>query len=160
MSEPRVGPGRVETIHIASSKGAPMQPVARIGVRAGVGLDGDRYAVGLGQYSDDRTSSRDLTLIESEVIGDLARDGIHLGPGESRRNVMTSGVRLNDLVGRRFRIGALECRGTRLCEPCTYLAELVGRPLVAPLVHRGGLRADVLADGEIAVGDAITVLAD
>jgi hypothetical protein len=160
MSQPRVGPGRVETIHVADTKGAPMRPVARIGARAGVGLDGDRYALGLGQYSDERSASRDLTLIEAEVIEDLATQGIGLGPGESRRNVMTSGIRLNDLVSRRFRIGTLECRGTRLCEPCTYLAGLVGQPVVAPLVHRGGLRADILADGEISVGDAVVVLAD
>ena len=137
-----------------------MRSVARIGARAGVGLDGDRYALGLGEYSNDRSASRDLTLIESEVIDDLAAGGISLEPGQSRRNVMTSGIRLNELVGRRFRIGTLECRGTRLCEPCTYLVGLVGQPVLEPLVHRGGLRADVLADGEIAVGDSIVVIAD
>jgi MOSC domain-containing protein YiiM len=137
-----------------------MQAVPRIRARVGSGLEGDRYALGLGYYSHDRRVRRDLTLIEAEVLEDLAALGIRLAPGEARRNVTTRGIRLNELVGRRFRIGAIELSGSRLCEPCAYLAALVGQPLVDPLVHRGGLRADVLVDGHIAIGDAIVLLED
>lgn len=154
------GHGRVEAIHITDSQGAPMRSQGRIRALAGIGLQGDRYALQQGRYSSDRKVSRDLTLVEAEVIEDLATHGIGLAPGETRRNITTRGVRLNELVGRRFRIGAIECRGTRLCEPCAYLAGLVGKSIVEPLVHRGGLRADILLDGEIAVGDPILVLDD
>jgi MOSC domain-containing protein YiiM len=152
--------GRVEAIHLAPVQSAPMRAVTRIRAQVGAGLEGDRYALGLGYYSHDRRVSRDLTLIEAEVIEDLAAFGIRLAPGEARRNVTVRGIRLNELVGRRFRIGAIECRGTRLCEPCAYLAALVGQPLLEPLVHRGGLRADVLVEGHLAIGDAIHSLDD
>jgi MOSC domain-containing protein YiiM len=152
--------GRVEAIHIASAQGAPMRAVPRIAAKIGTGLEGDRYALGVGHYSHDRRVSRDLTLIEAEVIDHLATLGIRLASGETRRNVTTRGIRLNELVGRRFRIGATECRGTRLCEPCAYLAELVGQPLLTPLVHRGGLRADILVEGCLAIGDAIVLVDD
>ena len=155
----QIGPGRVETIHIAAAAGAPMQPVLRIGARAGVGLDGDRYALRVGQYSNDPGTGRAMTLIEAEVLEDLASTGIVLQPGETRRNVTTRGIRLNDLVGRRFRVGSVECLGMRLCEPCDYMQGLVGKPVMKPLVHRAGLRADVITGGEFAVGDPIVVLA-
>jgi MOSC domain-containing protein YiiM len=152
--------GRVEAIHIAAVQGAPMRTVSRIHARVGTGLDGDRYALGLGHYSHDRRVSRDLTLIEAEVIEDLSTLGIQLASGVARRNVTTRGIRLNALVGRRFRIGMIECRGTRLCQPCAYLAELVGQRLLEPLVDRGGLRADILIGGHLAIGDAIVVVDD
>ena len=70
----------------------------------------------------------------------------------------TRGIRLNDLVGRRFRIGPVDCEGTRLCEPCQYLTDLLGKPILAPLAHRAGLRAKILGDGEIAIGDEVVAL--
>jgi MOSC domain-containing protein YiiM len=76
----------------------------------------------------------------------------------TRRNVTTRGIRLNELVGRRFRIGGVECEGTRLCEPCRYLEELLGKPVLEPLVHRAGLRARIVGGGEIALGDEVVVL--
>ena len=150
--------GRVEAIHIAAAAGAPVTAVDRVRAIAGVGLEGDRYAASGGTWSPDPKVNRDITLIEAEVIEDLAAtDGIQLAPGESRRNVTTRGIHLNDLVGRRFRVGNVECEGTRLCEPCQYLTDLVGKPILQPLVHRAGLRARILGDGEIAVGDPIVV---
>jgi MOSC domain-containing protein YiiM len=149
--------GRVDVIHLAPAESAPLQPRDAVTAIAGRGLDGDRYATGVGHYSDGG-DGRALTLIESEVLEALAAGGITLAPGASRRNVTTSGIRLNDLVGRRFRVGPVECLGVRLCEPCVYLAGLVGQPVVAPLVHRGGLRADILVGGVIRVGDPIVAL--
>jgi MOSC domain-containing protein YiiM len=136
-----------------------MRPVDRVRAIAGVGLEGDRYARRTGNYSHDPKVDRDITLIEAEEIEDLASgSGIVLAPGESRRNVTTRGIRLNELVGRRFRIGEVECVGTRLCEPCQYLTDLLGKPVLALLVHRAGLRARILGDGEIAAGDEVVAL--
>jgi MOSC domain-containing protein YiiM len=122
---------------------------------AGVGLAGDRYAAGLGHYKDARVS-RDLTLIEAETIEALAREHeIRVTPGETRRNITTIGISLNDLVGRRFWVGEVLCEGTRLCEPCTYLMDLTGKPLLRALVHRGGLRATIVRGGSIRQGDQV-----
>lgn len=149
-------PARVESIHIAASGGAPMVALDRVRAIAGVGLEGDRYASVTGHWSGTDVTDRDITLIEAEVVEDLAAtDGIVLSPGESRRNVMTRGIRLNELVGRRFRVGGVVCEGTRLCEPCQYLTDSIAKPILRPLVHRAGLRARILSDGEIALGDAI-----
>jgi MOSC domain-containing protein YiiM len=162
--QPLVGDGRVgrlEAIHIADAKGAVPHAVGRIAATPGVGLDGDRYARGIGTFSkpDRRGPGRDLTLIEAEEIERLALDfGIELRPGESRRNLTTRGVRLNDLVGRQFRIGSVVCEGIRLCEPCTYLESVTGKPLREPLMHRAGLRADIVVGGTIAVGDPVVDL--
>jgi len=152
--------GRVEAIHIAPAGEAPMVAVERVRAIEGVGLEGDRYATRTGTWSPDPRVDRDITLIEAEVVEDLAAtDGIHLEPGETRRNVTTRGIRLNDLVGRRFRVGAVVCEGTRLCEPCQHLTDHLGKPILQPLVHRAGLRAHILEGGEIEVGAEVEPLA-
>jgi MOSC domain-containing protein YiiM len=154
-----VAAGRVEWIHIAPSADAPMVAVDRIRAIAGVGLAGDRYATKSGTWSENLRVDRDVTLVEGEVVEDLeATDGIHLEPGETRRNVTTRGIRLNDLVGRRFRIGNVVCEGTRLCEPCQHLTDHLGKPILGPLTHRAGLRARIVEGGEIAVGEEIVPL--
>src|SRR6187431_2646233 len=125
--------GRVEAIHIAPAGEAPMVAVERVRAIEGVGLEGDRYATRTGTWSPDPRVDRDITLIEAEVVEDLAAtDGIHLEPGETRRNVTTRGIRLNDLVGRRFRVGGVVCEGTRLCEPCQHLTDQLGKPILRP----------------------------
>jgi len=136
-----------------------MQSVDRVRAIAGAGLEGDRYASTSGTYSADARSDRHLTLVEAEQIEALAeRDGIELAPGETRRNVTTRGIRLNELVGRRFRVGSVECEATRLCEPCQYLTDTIGKPILKPLAHRAGLRAIILTDGEIGIGDEVVAL--
>ena len=151
--------GRIEAIHLADAAAGPMRAVTRVRAIAGVGLEGDRYATGNGTYSPDPRTDRHLTLIEAEEIEALAeRDGILLEPGETRRNVTTRGIRLNDLVGRRFRVGGIECEATRLCEPCQGLTDHIGKPVLKPLAHRAGLRALILTDGEIAIGDEVVAL--
>ena len=132
-----------------------MRPVSRIRLIAGIGLEGDRYAAGRGHFSPMPGTGRALTLIEAEVLESL---DVALRPGEARRNVTTRGIDLNALVGRRFRVGAVLCEGMRLCEPCAYLESLLEKSLLQPLLHRGGLRADVLEDGEIRVGDSVKAL--
>ena len=133
-----------------------MRRVKRVKAVAGVGLEGDRYALGLGRYSNRPGTGRALTLIEAEVIEWLMNEHlIELAPGEARRNLTTRGVRLNPLVGKRFWIGDVLCEGMRFCEPCAYLEGLTGKPVLKPLVERAGLRAEILQGGEIAVGDEV-----
>jgi ADP-ribose pyrophosphatase YjhB (NUDIX family) len=151
--------GTVEHIHVASGIGEPMQPLGRARALAHVGLAGDRYATGTGYWQDLRVS-RDLTLVEAEVLEALAAEhDVVLEAGETRRNVTTRGVRLNQLVGETFWLGDVLCRGTRSCDPCRHLEEVTGKRLLRPLLHRGGLRADLLTGGTIRVGDAVEPVA-
>ena len=143
----------VVSIHLAPVEGAAAQPVERVEAVVGAGLRGDRH------FSHGADPERHLTLIESEELERLAAEhSIVLAPGESRRQLTTRGVRLNPLVGKRFRVGAVECRGIELCEPCNHLEGMTAPGLMRALVHRGGLNAEIISPGQIAVGDAITLL--
>jgi MOSC domain-containing protein YiiM len=151
--------GTVEVIYVSEVAETPTESVAEAAAVAGRGLEGDRYFAGGGTFSENRKPGRDITLVEAEAIEALAReDGIELGPGETRRNVVTRGLALNDLVGRRFMVGDVECRGDRLCEPCTHLEKLTEPGVLKGLTHRGGLRADIVSSGLIAVGDPVREL--
>jgi MOSC domain-containing protein YiiM len=158
----RVAPtvtGRVEGIFIGPAEGAPMiaRDVAR--VVAGRGIEGDRYFDGRGHYSHvPPLTGRRLTLIAAEDLEAMTREtGIALLAHECRRNLVTRGVDLDAFVGTRFRIGAIECYGERFCPPCGYLEALLGRPgLNRAMTDRGGIRAEILLDGELRVGDEIT----
>ena len=149
--------GSVEGLAVAAAAEAPMQLLGTARARAGRGLDGDRYAVGAGTFSSraGRRPGYDLTLIAAEVLDELAAAGHAIDFAGARRNVLTRGIDVNALVGRTFRIGDVVCRGSRLCEPCVHLDRLSGPGLLRPLIHRGGLRADILTDGEIRVGAPI-----
>jgi ADP-ribose pyrophosphatase YjhB (NUDIX family) len=147
---------RIEAIYTAPAEALPVTRRSRVRATPGAGLDGDRYALGTGYWSADHKVSRDVTLIEAETVEALAVGlGTALDGGVLRRNVVTRGVRLDDLVGARFRIGDVVVEGTGLCEPCVHLERVVGRPILRPLVHRGGLRANILTPGEIVEGDPI-----
>jgi len=148
--------GTVESIYIASAATAPTQPVNEAHAIPGSGLEGDRYALGLGTFSKP-LPDRELTLIEAEAIEALKREyNFELPQGKARRNVVTRGVALNHLVGRDFTIGDVKIRGIRLCEPCDHLQRLTGGEVIKGLTHRGGLRAQILTPGTIHVGDAIS----
>lgn len=148
--------GRVEVIYTAPAEALPVVRRSGVLARPGVGLDGDRYAQGIGFWSGDHKVSRDLTLVEGEVVDALSAElGVPIDPGALRRNLVTRGVRLNDLVGARFRVGEVVAEGTSLCQPCAHLERVVGRSILRPLVNRGGLRANVLTVGEIRAGDTI-----
>jgi MOSC domain-containing protein YiiM len=124
---------------------------------AGRGLAGDRHLKRAGSYTTKLGAGREVTLIELESLDALAREqGIVLAPLESRRNLVTRGVRLNDLVGLEFLVGRIVLRGVRLCEPCEHLSKLTGRPLVRGLGGRGGLRAAIVEGGPIRVGDRVS----
>jgi len=152
-------PGTVEAIVIAPEAEVAMHQVDRAVARAGRGLEGDRYFDERGTFSNVHGRGYDLTLIEAEALDTLDLASGRLTPEQARRNIVTRGIGLNALVGERFRVGDVECFAQRLCEPCAHLERLTaatGRPgTLRALIHKGGLRADVLNDGEIRVGDEI-----
>ncbi len=147
------------SIHIAPVAGQPLVEVKEVRAAAGRGLEGDRYFLGTGKYTLTPGTGRHVTLIESEALEAARRDyAIEYAPGETRRNLVTLGVALNHLVGKEFSVGAVRLRGMRLCEPCTYWEELCGKQRAKQsLIHRGGLRCEILSDGVIKAGDAIVV---
>lgn len=147
--------GKVESIYTAPAAKAPLQSQAEVRAIPGVGLEGDRYALRQGTFYKPLPDF-ELTLIEAEALEALQRDyEVPLASGESRRNLVTRGVPLNHLVGREFRVGEVKVRGIRLCEPCSHLESVTGRQLIKGLRHRGGLRAQILSEGTIRVGDLI-----
>ena len=148
--------GTIELIYIAAEAAASPLSVDEVLAIPGVGLEGDRYALGLGTFSKP-LPDRELTLIEAEAIEALQHEyKFALAPGEARRNLVTRGVALNHLVGREFQIGEVKIRGIRLCEPCDHLQRLTGREVIKGLTHRGGLRAQILTQGTIHVGDQVS----
>jgi MOSC domain-containing protein YiiM len=123
--------GRVEGIFITPDRGSMPEPVESVRALAGRG---------------------------PEAVEAMEREhGISLEARATRRNVVTRGVDVNDLVGKRFRVGAVECEGVELCEPCAHLESMTKPGIIKGLVHRGGLNADILSDGEISVGDAVVL---
>jgi len=150
--------GKVESVHIVSSAQMPLQSVAQVAAIPGAGLEGDRYALKRGTFYKPGPDY-ELTLIEAEAIEALRRDyQVELTAGEARRNIVTRGVPLNHLVGMEFSVGDVRIRGIRLCEPCEHLQKLTGKPVIEGLLHRGGLRAQILTPGTIRVGDVVTVI--
>jgi MOSC domain-containing protein YiiM len=146
-------PGSVEQIFLAEPR-SPTFGVDSVLAITGRGLEGDRYLAPEDGWAPSGTA---ISLIEAEAIEAIrAEHGVDLADGRSRRQVVTRGVRLNDLVGREFTVGPVRCRGVELCEPCLHLTKLLGEPdLIKASVHRAGVRADILAGGRIAVGDSV-----
>jgi len=140
-----IGSVNVEGINIGPSDA--IVPVESVSVLAGKGVEGDRH------FRDDGAKpGQALTLIDAEALEEVGLTG-----AQSRRQVVVRGVPLNDLVGRRFRVGDVECLGVELCEPCLHLQELTRPGIIKDLLHRGGLNVDVLRDGQIRVGDKVVV---
>jgi len=135
---------KVEEINIGPSES--LMPVDAVHAVAGKGLRGDRH-----YFADGAAPGQALTLIEAEALEDVGLTG-----AQSRRQVVVRGVRLNDLVGRRFRVGDIECVGIELCEPCRHLQQLTRPGIIKDLIHRGGLNADIVTGGQIHVGDPVS----
>lgn len=144
--------GAVAGIYIAAETAGPTTALASVRAIAGVGLEGDRYATGGGTFAAPDVPGHHLTLVDADT---LASTGI--APGDARRNVVTRGVDLDAAIGREFRIGEVVCRGYRRAEPCAHLQRLAGPGTLRALVHRGGLRADILTGGIVTVGDPVVV---
>jgi len=152
--------GILESIYIAAAAEGTMHQVPSAKAIPGVGLEGDRYALKTGTFYKPEPDF-ELTLIEAEAIEAMRRDySIDLLAGDARRNLVTRGVPLNHLVGREFSIGDVRIRGIRLCEPCDHLQRVTGKPVIKGLLHRGGLRAQILTQGIIRPGDHIQVVAE
>jgi len=149
---------RVLSLHMCAEKAQPMLCPDKLICRAGEGIEGDRYALGTGTYSDKPEEGRQITLIESETLEALARDwNIVLRPEQTRRNVVSQGVPINHLVGRQFKIGPeVVVEGLRLNLPCQYLEDLLGiKSLFKSLINRSGLNCRILSSGTIHNGDSI-----
>jgi len=144
--------GEVEAIYITAKHGELPHKIDSAQAIAGKGLEGNRYF-------DEGDPARELTLIEAEALEALAAEhAIDLDAASSRRNVLTRGVRLNDFVGKRFRVGDLECRGIELCEPCLHLQSMTQPGVIKGLAHRAGINAEILVGGELRPGDAVSPL--
>ena len=147
--------GTIYAIYLAPAAKVPTNSVESVRAIPGVGLEGDRYALKQGTFYKP-LPDHELTLIEAEALEAMKREyDIDLAPGDARRNLVTRGVPLNHLVGQEFVVGDVKIRGIRLCEPCSHLQALTEKPVIKGLRHRGGLRAQILSEGKIHVGDAV-----
>lgn len=148
--------GEITSLHLAPEAAAPMETRSELLALAGVGIEGDRYAKGVGFFSHNKGPKRQVTLFESEVLETILRDhNKRLAPNECRMNLITRGAPLTHLAGRTFRAGGATLRGLVLNEPCKHLIEVVGKPILSALIHRCGLFAEVLEGGIIRPGDPV-----
>ena len=149
---------KVVGLYIAEAAEAPMQAVDSLHLEAGKGIVGDRYYKKIGTFSEKLAGLPDVevTLVESEKIADFNREfGFSLADGDFRRNIVTTGVDLNSLVDKEFSIGAIRLKGLRLCEPCAHLARVLVPELLPGMVHKAGLRAQILDSGKINLNDSV-----
>lgn len=159
-SEPRTSEqralGAVEGIYITPTASAVPKAVPSARAVPGRGLEGDRYFDGSGTYSQTPGAGRQLTAIDEAALRSLETDhGIKIEPGASRRNLTIRGADLPSLVGKRFWIGEVLCEGMRECPPCGHLESLSAPGVARALIHRGGLRMEIIQGGTIRVGDEI-----
>lgn len=142
----------VVAIFTAPKKHVPLVSRNEVNAVAGCGLEGDRYFNAEGWDEP----KREITLVELEAVEAANRDyDLGLTPEDMRRQIVTKGIALNHLVDREFTVGDVRCRGIKLNEPCAHLRKLADKPLIKPMIHRGGLRAQILESGTIRVGDPI-----
>lgn len=155
--------GSVLAIYTAPEAGAELKPVSIATLQSGRGVVGDRYHDHRGTFSEKLSGSQDweVTLIEKEEVDTFnASEGRALDPGDFRRNIVTVGVRLNDLIGSRFQVGGAVLEGLRLCEPCAYLGKLLGPEVVRAMIHKAGLRVRIVSGSEVKPGDVVVEIAD
>ena len=149
--------GKVVSLFIVDRSAEPMKKVDQLAALAGQGIEGDRYLLGTGTYSKKPEPGRQVTLIQSEVLTLLNEINITVKPEESRRNVLTEGIEINNLIGKEFLVGTVRLRAHRLTRPCKYLENLLGQPgLYKELWDHGGISCEILTDGVIEEGDIIT----
>jgi len=150
---------KVLAIYTAKSAAVPMQSIEQAQLEAGRGMVGDRYYCEQGTFSERLAGlpDKELTLIESEAVDAFNREqGFEFNYGDFRRNIVTQGVRLNELEGREFSLGGVRLRGVRLCEPCAHLADILTDAIMPALVHKTGLRAEIISSGNVQLGDPLT----
>jgi uncharacterized protein YcbX len=147
--------GKVVGIYIAPHRGEPTIRVDQVHVIPGYGIEGDRYYQEPNSKETINRTGRELTLIEMEAIESMCSDGVNISPEKTRRNIVTQGIKLNELVGKTFTIGEIRLCGVRLCEPCDYLARRTDQRIKQSMIHHGGLRADIITEGYIRINDPI-----
>lgn len=152
-------------IFIARRMDAAVESVEKARLLPGQGIEGDRYfrarqeSLFAGEARSHSLRKEDLTLISADALDEWNKAcGLQIPYGEFRRNVITRHMDLNALVGRRFRIGSVECVGIELCEPCSKLARMVSRQVLPTLVHRAGLRAAIVSEGCVVPGDTLQAI--
>jgi MOSC domain-containing protein YiiM len=150
-------PGHLVAIYTATEGGKPMDSLTAVRAIAGVGLEGDRYATKTGEFSDREGGGRQVTLIAREAIT-AANEQVEIGEGETRRNLVTEGVDLDALIGKQFTVGDVLMVGVRDCPPCSYLQQITRPGVLLALRGAGGLRADIVRDGTLHVGDPVTTV--
>ena len=158
MADSELGTGSVVALFIVDRREAPMKKVEQLNALAGQGLEGDRYLLGTGTYSKKPEPGRQVTLISSETLKSLKDEfDITVKPEESRRNVLTQGIEINDLIGTEFCVGPVRLRAHRITQPCRYLENLLEQPgLYKELWDNGGISCEIISDGVIREGDIIT----
>ncbi len=149
--------GPVVSLHVAPRSAGAMSSVAQVHAVPDRGLEGDRFFHS--SWSSVGRPDKAVTLIEQETIEAAGTElNSKLAPGEIRRNIVTRGVPLVQLLSREFTIGGVVMRGLRLFEPCAHMESLAGVPgICRALVHRGGLKATILTEGMIRVGDPVSL---
>lgn len=150
---------KIAGIYISPEAEAPMRSLEEAQLQAGRGVVGDRYYLEKGTFSEQLKDGRDreVTLVESEQVAWFNRTtGLAIDPGALRRNIVTEGIDLNKLVGRRFQVGEVLLEGIRLCEPCAHIAKLVAKEVLSEMVHRAGLRAMIVSGGTVKVADPVS----
>ncbi len=154
--------GCVVSLHTTPAEAQPMLDIQEAHAVPGKGLEGDRYFLGTGYFSRHHGPSHEITLIEVETIDALnaENEGLTIHPRDARRNVVTRGVPLNHLVAHIFQVGEVQLRGIRLCHPCLHIAKITHHTMLSGLIHRGGLRAQILTEGFIRTGDSILDLGE
>ncbi|MCU1604507.1 MAG: uncharacterized protein JWP46_972 [Modestobacter sp.] len=153
--------GRVREIWTAPVAAAPMVRVPSAQALTGIGLAGDRYALGGGTWARYPELEKQLTLIDADAVTAAGREaGVDLAPGDTRRNLVTFGIDLPPLVGRYFTVGDVLLFGSKRCPPCRHLERLTGHTLIKALATRGGINAAVFAGGAISEGDAVRAVSD
>ena len=145
---------------IASSPSSPMESRPEVRAVPGKGIEGDRYFNGTGTFSPHpHKPDFEITFIEQEKIDEFVREsGLSFTAQHARRNVVTQGVDLNALVAKEFMAGGIRLLGVRLCDPCNYLAKQTSPLTLSGLVHKGGLRVQILSEGILRTGDVVSVI--
>ena len=146
--------GKVLRLGIAKNNNQPIKEVHSIEVLANKGIIGDRH------FHEFNDPYNQLSLIESENIDDYnIRFGLNIPYIDFRRNVITKGIRLNDLVGKKLKVGSVELDAIDLCRPCRHLTEMLNQKnVLKEFLRKGGIRCQILSSSNIHVGDKIELI--
>ncbi|MBL4580270.1 MAG: MOSC domain-containing protein [Gammaproteobacteria bacterium] len=153
----------VEKIFVTKTRREQPQEISTAKLEAGKGIIGDRYHGGALEILavGDEVPANHISLISKEELDSfLERNNAEIDYVDFRRNILTSGIDLYGLIGKQFKLGNTLCQGVEDCEPCAFLAATVHRAVLPDLEKKAGLRAIILEDGELKVGDTIIPTGD